>query len=165
MEAFEIVWIAGRPNYRRLFRSLRYRQFLWSAKILMQFIPANDSPFIPASHEDPRNPGVLKRVIATRSDFQSGQVQMLNWAHLPAGMSFQSHYHEDMQEVFVLITGEVTMTCGDCVFTMSPGDTIIVAPGEVHQMQNIGAEAAEYIVFGISSQKGGRTVVVKGIDA
>lgn len=134
----------------------------------MKFVPSNASGFVPASHEDPRNPGVLKRVIAAQRDFQAGQVQMLNWAQLPVGSSFQPHYHEDMQEVFVLLSGVVTMkvrklnsddSAGDCI-TMRPGDTVIIDPTEIHQMQNIGDVVAEYIVFGISSQKGGKTIVV-----
>ncbi len=126
----------------------------------MDFIPSTAFGFVPASHEDPKNPGVLKRVIATQNDFQAGHVQMLNWARLPVGSSFQPHYHEDMQEIFVLLSGCVTMKCGDRTVTMNVGDTVIVDPGEIHQMQNQGDIVAEYIVFGISSQKGGRTVVV-----
>ncbi len=126
----------------------------------MNFIPSNASGFVPASHEDPMNPGVLKRVIATQRDFQAGQVQMLNWAQLPVGSSFQPHYHEDMQEVFILFSGVVTMKCGEQTVTMRSGDTVIVNPAEIHQMQNVGDVVAEYIVFGISAQKGGRTVVV-----
>ena len=52
----------------------------------MKWIAARDSGYVPASHEDPRSPGVLKRVIATRDLFQEGRVQMLNWALLPAGL-------------------------------------------------------------------------------
>lgn len=125
----------------------------------MKSILSNDSGFIPASHEDPRNPGVLKRVIATSQDFQAGHVQMLNWARLPAGSSFQRHYHEDMQEVFVLVRGNVEMRCGGQSTRMAAGDSVIVAPREQHQMFNDGDEDAEYIVFGISSGQGGRTIV------
>ena len=126
----------------------------------MNFIPSAASGFIPASHEDPKKPGVLKRVIATQGEFQAGQVQMLNWAQLPVGSSFQPHYHEDMQEEFVLLRGIVAMKCGEQTVTMQVGDTVIVNPEETHQMQNVGDVVAEYIVFGISAQKGGRTVVV-----
>jgi mannose-6-phosphate isomerase-like protein (cupin superfamily) len=134
----------------------------------MNFVPSSASGFVPASHEDPKNPGVLKRVIATQQNFQAGQVQMLNWAQLPVGSSFQPHYHEDMQEVFVLLSGVVTMTvrkfnsdhsAKECI-TMRTGDTVMIDPTEIHQMQNIGDVVAEYIVFGISSQKGGKTIVV-----
>ncbi len=133
---------------------------LLSERKHMNYIPSAESGFIPASHEDPKNPGVLKRVIATQRDFQAGHVQMLNWAQLPVGSSFQPHYHEDMQEVFVLLSGVVTMKCGEQTVAMQAGDTVIVNPEEIHQMQNVGDVVAEYIVFGISAQKGGRTVVV-----
>jgi len=126
----------------------------------MKSIPSNASGFVPASHEDPQNPGVLKRVIATRDDLQVGQVQMVNWARLPAGSSFQLHYHEDMQEVFVLLKGCVQMTCAAKKTTMEVGDTIIVDVREPHQMFNPGSEDAEYLVFGISSGQGGRTIVI-----
>ena len=134
----------------------------------MNFVPSSASGFVPASHEDPKNPGVLKRVIATQQNLQAGQVQMLNCAQLPVGSSFQPHYHEDMQEVFVLLSGAVTMAVRksnsdqhetECI-TMRTGDTVIIDPTEIHQMQNIGDVVAEYIVFGISSQKGGKTIVV-----
>jgi mannose-6-phosphate isomerase-like protein (cupin superfamily) len=127
----------------------------------MQFISASASGFVPASHEDPLNPGVLKRVMATRENFQAGHVQMLNWARLPMGSSFQRHYHEDMQEIFVLLAGTVEMQCGVNLTIMNPGDAVIVEAREAHQMTNIGREAAEYLVFGISSGQGGKTVVIE----
>lgn len=127
----------------------------------MKYIARDASGFIPASHEPPGCPGVLKRVIATTEEFQPGQVRMLNWARLPARSSFQAHYHEDMQEVFVLLTGDVRMTCGRQSVRLAPGDTVIVDPGETHRMENTGDLDAEYLVFGISSGRNGRTVVVE----
>lgn len=126
----------------------------------MKYIPSDNSGYVPASHEDPKNPGVLKRVIATASDLQAGQVQMVNWAKLPAGHSFQKHYHEDMQEVFVLLNGSVVMTVGEESVQMSAGDTVIVDVQEPHKMTNSGDTAAEYIVFGVASGEGGQTVVL-----
>lgn len=82
----------------------------------MKWIDADNRPLIPASHEDVRAPGVMKRVIAIREDFQAGHVQMLNWAVLPAGRSFRLHLHQDMQEVFVMISGALR-----CVLGISSG--------------------------------------------
>lgn len=127
----------------------------------MKFIPAADGEFVPASHEDAQNPGVLKRVIATHNDLPLGQVMMVNWARLPGSSSFQRHYHEDMQEVFVLISGRVAMTVDDVTVEMSAGDTVIVMPREIHQMENLQTSAAEYLVFGVSTGQGGQTVVVE----
>ena len=125
----------------------------------MKHIPASDD-FVPAAHEDPANPGVLKRVIATHSDLISGQIMMVNWSRLPGDSSFQRHYHEDMQEVFVLINGKVRMTIDAESVEMHPGDTVIVEPREIHEMNNLLHSDAEYVVFGVSTGHGGQTVVV-----
>lgn len=130
----------------------------------MKFVPASESEFVPASHEDPKTPGVLKRVIAMRDEFQIGRVQMLNWARLPSRSSFRLHYHEDMQEVFVLLTGKVRMDVDGHTFVMRPGDTVIVAPREMHQMSNETDQDAQYIVFGIASGENGRTIVMEEPD-
>ncbi len=126
----------------------------------MKHIPVSDS-FVPASHEDASQPGVLKRVIATHRDFPAGQVMMVNWARLPGSSSFRRHYHEDMQEVFVLVAGHVRMTIDDARVEMAAGDTIIVEAHEIHEMLNLDNSAAEYIVFGISTGQDGQTVVVE----
>jgi len=127
----------------------------------MKHIPVSHGSFIPASHEDASSPGVLKRVIATHNDLPPGQVMMVNWAKLPGRSSFQRHYHEDMHEVFVLISGRVRMTIDDTHVEMAAGDTVIVDPHEIHTMQNLLDNRAEYIVFGVSVGHGGKTIVVR----
>lgn len=126
----------------------------------MKFIQADHGEFVAASHEDPTRPGVLKRVIANHADIPAGQVMMVNWARLPGGSSFRTHYHEDMQEVFVLISGHVRMTVDGVALEMSSGDTVIVEPRELHEMLNLQETDAEYLVFGVSTGEGGQTVVV-----
>ncbi len=127
----------------------------------MRFLPRSAGRFVPASHEDPRNPGVLKHVLATSESLIDGKVQMINWATLPEGSAFRAHYHEDMQEVFILVTGTAVMTVDreQCVATS--GDTIIIEPREVHSMRNVGKSDVEYVVLGISTGRGGKTVVVQ----
>ena len=127
----------------------------------MKYISADNSPYIAASHENPDRPGVLKRVIETAENFQRGHIQMLNWARLPGGSAFQWHYHEDMQEVFILLEGEVEMATDSKTVILRPGDTAIVDPRENHKMTNLLSTEAEYIVFGISSEQGGQTVVTE----
>lgn len=126
----------------------------------MQVIRGEQIDFVPASHEDPSDPGVLKRVLASRDDLLEGRVQMVNWSRLPAGKSFRPHYHEDMQEVFILIRGSVRMNVEQQSCELNAGDAILVAPREIHEMHNPGNEPAEYLVFGISTGEGGQTVVV-----
>ncbi len=125
----------------------------------MQIIRGEEIEFTPASHEDPKDPGVLKRVLTTKHDLIVGKVQMVNWALLPVGKSFQRHYHEDMQEVFIIVTGTVSVTVDDASDELNRGDAILIDPREVHKMTNVCDEDVHYIVFGISTGDGGKTVV------
>ena len=126
----------------------------------MRIIRGSEIQFIPASHEDPNNPGVLKRVLATRDDLIDGRIQMINWASLPAGSAFQAHYHEDMEEVFIILTGRTEMTVNGVSNELASGDAIVIAPREVHSMKNLTDKDLEYVVLGISTEDGGQTVVV-----
>ena len=127
----------------------------------MQIARGSQIQFIPASHEGPDDSGVLKRVLATKEDLFRGQVMMVNWSLLPDGKSFEPHYHEDMQEVFVILNGTVTMTVDDQPHELRHGDAILIAPHEIHRMSNHCGEAVEYIVFGVSTEQDGKTVVVQ----
>lgn len=127
----------------------------------MKLIRGEAIDFIPASHEDPSRPGVLKRVLASHSDLLTGQVMMVNWARLPKGSSFQRHFHEDMQEVFIMLNGPVVMTVDDQPVDLNAGDAILIDPREIHEMKNASDDDVDYIVFGISKQEGGQTVVVR----
>jgi quercetin dioxygenase-like cupin family protein len=127
----------------------------------MQVIRGNEIEFEAASHEDPKNPGVLKRVLARKTDLIRGQVQMLNWSRLPQGSSFQSHYHEDMLEVFVMLGGPVAMEVDNNTVELKEGDAILIHPREVHKMENLSEGSVDYLVFGISTEEGGQTVIVE----
>ena len=126
----------------------------------MQIVRGSEIDFVPASHEDQDRPGVLKRVLAKRDDLIDGRVQMVNWASLPAGSSFQPHYHEDMQEVFIILSGIVEMTVDGRKSRLGAGDAILIDPREVHAMKNLTQNDLEYIVFGITTDQGGQTIVV-----
>ena len=127
----------------------------------MHIVRGSEIDFEPASHEDPKDPGVLKRVLATHSHFTEGKIMMVNWAKLPVGKSFQSHYHEDMQEFFIILNGSVDMTVTDMTSQLNAGDAILVHQKEIHKMTNTCDEDVEYIVFGVSTQSGGKTVVTE----
>jgi mannose-6-phosphate isomerase-like protein (cupin superfamily) len=130
----------------------------------MRIIRAADRPFIPASHENPLVPGVWKKILFEKADFQPGAVQMVNWARLPRQSAFAAHYHEDMQEIFILAEGSARMTVDGRAVELGPGDAILVDAGEVHVMHNAGQIDVQYVVVGISSGRGGRTVVVEPDD-
>ena len=122
---------------------------------------SKDQSYVPAGHEDPRDPGVWKKVLFQKADIQAGSVQMVTWAKMPAGNSFAPHYHEDMQEVFVIVKGVARLTAGERTVALGRGDAVLIDVREVHQMWNDGEEDVEYVVVGITSGQGGRTVVLE----
>jgi mannose-6-phosphate isomerase-like protein (cupin superfamily) len=127
----------------------------------MHIIRGNDIKYIPASHEPPDDPGVLKRILVQAADIIDGRVQMINWALLPAGKSFQAHYHEDMQEIFILVQGSTQISIGAESAELATGDAVFIPVAAVHTMHNPHAEDAAYIAIGITRGTGGKTVVVE----
>ena len=127
----------------------------------MSVVRGSQVPFVAASHEDPRSPGVRKRVLFDRKALPAGNLQMINWALIPAGSSFRLHLHEDMTEFFMIIEGEVEFELGDVVYTLGKGDVIKVPPQTPHKMWNKTSKDIEYIVFGVTEDRGGKTVVLE----
>lgn len=119
-----------------------------------------DLAYTPASHENPLSPGVLKKVLLQKADLQPGRVQMINWASLGVGKQFARHYHEDMQEIFILVRGDAEITVGMETAALHRGDAVVIDAREIHQMRNRGSEDVEYLAMGITGEKGGKTVVV-----
>lgn len=117
--------------------------------------------YIPASHEDPTDPGVYKKVLFSKLDITPGQVQMVNWAKMPHGRAFQLHYHEDMDEVFVIVRGEVEMTVDSESEVLYAGDAVVVPAKSQHKMTNLSEHDVEYLVFGVSRGQGGKTIVTE----
>jgi len=126
----------------------------------MKVIRSSEIQFIPSSHEAQQNPNVLKKVLLEKADLLPGRVQMVNWAQLLPKKTFNPHYHEDLTEVFLIIEGKVRMNVADTEIELAKGDAVVVEPNEVHTITNDSDVPLEYIVFGVSQEKGGKTVVV-----
>jgi mannose-6-phosphate isomerase-like protein (cupin superfamily) len=126
----------------------------------MIIVRSTDLAFVAASHENADSPGVWKKVLLGKDDLMEGHVQMINWAMLPTGRSFRAHYHEDMQEIFIIVKGNARITVDKETADLGQGDTLVIPAGGVHEMENIGTGDVEYIVIGISEGREGATVVV-----
>jgi mannose-6-phosphate isomerase-like protein (cupin superfamily) len=124
----------------------------------MKIIKSSKLDFIPASHEDPQNPNVLKKILLEKDDLVKGRVQMINWAKLLPGRTFVSHYHQDMQEIFILLSGTATMIIDDEEAIMQPGDVAIVPIKATHSMRNETNIDIEYIVMGVATGQDGKTI-------
>jgi mannose-6-phosphate isomerase-like protein (cupin superfamily) len=127
----------------------------------VKIIPFASRSFVPAAHENPLAPGVLKKVLLEKADLQPGRVQMVNWASLGIGKHFARHFHEDMQEIFILVQGKAEITVGDETAVLGRGDTVVIDAREAHAMRNIGQETVGYLAVGITREEGGKTIVVE----
>lgn len=115
----------------------------------MKIIRGRAIDFIPVAHEDPKNPGAFKKVLFGKDVLPSGRIQMINWAKIPVGKSFVSHYHENMEEIFIILSGSAEVTIDQEKETLTKGDAVFVHQKQEHGMKNIGAEEVEYLVIGI----------------
>ena len=114
----------------------------------------------PASHEDPTDPGVFKHILLKRDDLTPGRIQIINWSTLLPGKSFRPHYHEAMDEVFIILDGDVEITVGDETERLGRGDAVVVSENAIHVMKNLTDREVPYIALGIVKRDGGKTVNV-----
>jgi len=125
----------------------------------MRIVRGGGMQFIPAAHEDPANPGSFKKILVSRDDLLPGRLQMINACRLPAGEAFRAHYHEDMQEIFVINTGRARIVVGEEEDILETGDAVIIPARAVHQMSALPGEDVYYLAIGIAQGQNGRTIL------
>jgi mannose-6-phosphate isomerase-like protein (cupin superfamily) len=126
----------------------------------MKIFRLKDMEWIPASHESPQSPSVWKKVLLQKADLLEGHVQMVNWCRMEPGKAFRAHYHEDMEEVFLILRGQAKILVNGKEAGLAEGEAVVIPLREVHEMENVGGEDLEYLAVGISQGKGGETVLV-----
>lgn len=125
----------------------------------MRIVRLNELALVPASHEDPSNPPLQKKVMFGKDDLVPGTIQMINWATLAKGTAFTKHRHTSMSEVFIMLTGKVTIAVGDEKAVLHAGDAVLVPSGQDHQMFNNDQIDVTYLTIGIAESTTGGTVV------
>ncbi len=128
----------------------------------MKIIRNADLTFEPAAHENPLDPGCLKKILMRQGDIPEGRLQMVNWVFLKPQRAFEAHYHQKMTELFIILSGRVTVHVDERNDVLLKGDAIVIPPGAVHTMAALDGQAAYYLAMGIVHGGGGRTVVVPG---
>ncbi len=67
--------------------------------------------------------------------------QSLAEAVVPPGTATLLHRHARSEEIYHVTRGHGRMTLGDEIFAIAPGDSIVIAPGTPHRVENTGDEA------------------------
>jgi len=125
----------------------------------MKIFRLKNMEWVPASHENRESPSVWKKVLLQKADLSGGRVQMVNWCRMEPEKGFRAHYHEDMEEIFIILKGQAKILADGEEAEMGNGDAVVILPREVHEMKNVGGEDLEYLAVGISRGKGGKTIL------
>lgn len=64
---------------------------------------------------------------------------------IPPGGGLPLHYHKMRETWFVMVSGELEMTCNDKVFTLTSGDCMFIPSHEIHGSRNRGVQEVKYL--------------------
>ncbi|HKK06918.1 MAG TPA: cupin domain-containing protein [Gammaproteobacteria bacterium] len=73
-------------------------------------------------------------------DVQGNQAQSLAEATVPPATRTVLHRHARTEELYHITAGTGLMTLGERRFDVGPGDTVCIAPGTPHCIENTGDE-------------------------
>ena len=71
----------------------------------------------------------------------AGRNQSLAEARIAPGAATTLHRHRASEELYHITAGEGVMTLGGRSFAVQPGDTVAIAPGTAHRVENTGCVA------------------------
>lgn len=111
----------------------------------MKVISIKDVPLVGVSH----NKEIKKQVI-----LEKGYVPNLNTfgkAYLKPGQSVGQHVHENIFEIFYVLSGKAIFEVEGIQYEITPDQCISIEPGENHDMSNPFNEDVAWIYFAIKS--------------
>ncbi len=111
----------------------------------MKLIKINDVPEAPVSH----NAKIRKKVLVEKGFIQG--ITNFSRAVFPPGEKAGSHLHNDMTEVFTCESGIGEIRINDVGYVFAPGTTVVVEPGDVHEIINSGTTDLVITYFGVVS--------------
>jgi uncharacterized cupin superfamily protein len=113
--------------------------------------PAAAPPTIGSDYPPPLDAPVRDRQVRSLSALAGARDLVINHVTLPPGAwSSQRHWHEEEDEVLVLIAGQATLIDDDGRHPLSPGDVAIFPAGDgnAHHLVNEGTEPCVFVVAG-----------------
>ncbi|MEE9367402.1 MAG: cupin domain-containing protein [Pontiella sp.] len=109
----------------------------------MKLIKLNEVPEQGVSH----NSAIRKRVLVENGEIPG----ITNYARaiFPPGEKAGDHLHNDMAEVFTAEAGCGEIRINDVAYVFAAGTTVVVEPGEVHEIINTGDSELVVTYFGV----------------
>ena len=117
----------------------------------MKKVNQKDRDWEPGSHEDPKNPGVFKKVLVRHEEADSkSKLMMFQLCKIPPKTTHVAHSHPTMDEIFYFTEGNGEIEIGGEKEKIVSGDRIIVPAGHVHQIRNTGKVELKFIGLGVA---------------
>ncbi len=99
----------------------------------MKRIEIDKLPELGVSH----NGRIRKREMV--ADGEVGPITTYSRAVFPPGEKAPAHFHNDMAEIFTAESGYGEIRIDDVAYVFSTGTTIVVEPGDIHEIVNTGS--------------------------
>ena len=114
-------------------------------------INEKDRDWEPGSHEDPKNPGVYKKVLIRHEEVSpKSKLMMFQLCKIPPKTTHVAHSHPTMDEIFYFTEGTGEIETNGKVEKIEPGDRIIVPAGKTHQIRNTSKTELKFIGLGVA---------------
>jgi mannose-6-phosphate isomerase-like protein (cupin superfamily) len=63
------------------------------------------------------------------------------------GTAAERHYHQESEEIYLVLNGSATMVIDDARFSIAAGDVVAIQPREVHQVITGEGEQIEFLAI------------------
>jgi mannose-6-phosphate isomerase-like protein (cupin superfamily) len=100
-----------------------------------------DQPFLAPLGE------VIYELIGSTAETGGATQHSLAHVVVPAGKLSPRHYHKVFEETYYMLKGQARMVIDGHEFTLSPGQSCLIMPGEIHQVSNNQADDLEFLVI------------------
>lgn len=112
----------------------------------MKIVSLDSVPEEGVSH----NPEIRKQVILRRGDVP--HLTNFTRSSLAPGQTASPHAHADMFEVFFVASGEGRLVLDGQEYALRAGVSLLIEPGERHEISNTGTRELVLLYFGIEGQ-------------
>jgi len=93
------------------------------------------------------DPRIMKRILLHESELPCSV--RLSHATLTPGQQVSPHSHEDLYEIFYVLSGCGKFVVNGETLEVSEGSTILIDPGEVHEVINCSERDMSLLYFGL----------------
>ena len=96
-------------------------------------------------------PGANASAAVATASTGAKDVSVIRQRQQPGG--FNPLHTHDVEEVMLLLSGELEVTTGDTTHTLRAGDSLILPPGISHQLANRSDIVAEWLIVALAGVK------------